>query len=115
MKMCSASSYFCHKRIENSLFVHNKMTHDASEHKLINRGWNICSNFNDMLNHLKTEWLLSTEITSGLLQPARRSASFTVSEHFAPVVYFIPRSNKVLEIVSIPNFCRENNFKRWMT
>jgi hypothetical protein len=68
-----------------------------------------------MLSHLKTEWLLSTEITSGLLQPARRSASFTVSEHFPPVVYFIPRSNKVLEIVSIPNFCRENNFKRWTT
>jgi len=34
-----------------------------------------------------------------------------VSEHFAPAVYFTPLSNKVLEIVSIPNFCRENNLK----
>jgi len=58
---------------------------------------------------------LSTEITSGLLQPARRSAPLIVSEHFATVVYFVPRSNKVLEIVSITNFCRENNLKRWTT
>ena len=65
-----------------------------------------------MLSHLKTEWPLSTEITSGLQQPARRSASLTVSEHFAPVVYFTPLSNKVLEIVSIPNFCRENKLKK---
>jgi len=46
-KMCSVSSYFCHKRIENSFIIHNKTTRDDCKHKLINRGRNICCNFND--------------------------------------------------------------------